>query len=76
MGASSGVLAELGSWGVVLLALALAAFIAVKLWQRHALIRELRLSRISVSELKEMVDRGAVPVIIDALAPASRVREA
>jgi membrane protein DedA with SNARE-associated domain/rhodanese-related sulfurtransferase len=69
------VLAELGSWGVVLLALALAAFMAVKLWQRHALIRELRLSRISVSELKEMVDRGAVPVIIDALAPASRVRE-
>jgi membrane protein DedA with SNARE-associated domain/rhodanese-related sulfurtransferase len=69
------VLAELGSWGVALLALALAAFIAVKLWQRHALIRELRLSRISVSELKELVDRGPAPVIIDALAPASRQRE-
>lgn len=69
------VLAELGSWGVALLALALAAFIAVKLWQRHALIRELRLSRISVAELKEMVDRGPAPVIIDALAPASRARE-
>jgi membrane protein DedA with SNARE-associated domain/rhodanese-related sulfurtransferase len=69
------VLAELGSWGVALLAAVLAAFIAVKLWQRHALIRELRLSRISVSELKELVDRGPAPVIIDALAPASRQRE-
>ncbi len=69
------VLAELGSWGVALLAAVLAAFIAVKLWQRHALIRELRLSRISVAELKELVDRGPAPVIIDALAPASRQRE-
>ena len=69
------VLAELGYWGIALLTLALAAFIAVKLWQRYALIRELRLSRISVSELKELVDRGPAPVIIDALAPASRQRE-
>lgn len=69
------VLAELGYWGVVLLAAALAAFIAVKLWQRHALIRELRLSRISVLELKQLVDGGSAPVIIDALAPTSRERE-
>jgi membrane protein DedA with SNARE-associated domain/rhodanese-related sulfurtransferase len=69
------VLTELGYWGIALLALALAAFIAVKLWQRYALIRELRLSRISVSELKELVERGPAPVIIDALAPASRQRE-
>src|SRR5579863_7620666 len=52
------VLTELGYWGVALLAVALAGFIAVKLWQRYALIRELRLSRISVSELKELLDRG------------------
>jgi membrane protein DedA with SNARE-associated domain/rhodanese-related sulfurtransferase len=69
------VLAELGYWGVALLVVALAGFIAVKLWQRYRLIRELRLSRISVSELKELVDRGSAPVIIDALAPASRQRE-
>ena len=70
------VLAELGYWGVALLVVALAGFIAVKLWQRYALIRELRLSRISVSELKELVDRSPpAPVIIDALAPASRQRE-
>lgn len=69
------VLAELGYWGIALLAVVLAAFIAMKLWQRHALIRELRLARISVSELKELVDRGPAPVIVDALAPSSRQRE-
>lgn len=69
------VLAELGYWGVVLLGAALVAFLAVKLWQRHRLIRELRLSRITVPELKELVDLGRAPVIIDALAPASRQRE-
>jgi membrane protein DedA with SNARE-associated domain/rhodanese-related sulfurtransferase len=69
------VLAELGYWGVALLAAALVIFIAVRLWQRHALMRELRLSRISVPELKALLDRGPAPVIIDALAPASRVRE-
>jgi membrane protein DedA with SNARE-associated domain/rhodanese-related sulfurtransferase len=69
------VLSALGYWGIALLAAALAAFIAVKVWQRHVLIRELRLSRISVPELKELVDGGRSPVIIDALAPASRQRE-
>jgi membrane protein DedA with SNARE-associated domain/rhodanese-related sulfurtransferase len=69
------VLEELGYWGIALLAAALAAYIAVKRWQRHALIRELRLARISVAELKELVDLGRAPVIVDALAPASRQRE-
>lgn len=68
-------LADLGYWGIALIVAAIAAFIAVKLVKRHTLIRELRLSRISVSELKGLVDRGPAPVIIDALAPASRQRE-
>ena len=68
-------LAQLGYWGVALVVAAVVAFIAVKLLKRRALIRELRQSRISVSELKELVDGGSAPVIIDALAPASRQRE-
>ncbi|HEX5461631.1 MAG TPA: rhodanese-like domain-containing protein [Steroidobacteraceae bacterium] len=68
-------LAQLGYWGVALVAAAVLAFIAIKLVKRRALIRELRQSRISVAELKELVDHGALPVIIDALAPASRRRE-
>jgi rhodanese-related sulfurtransferase len=69
------VLVDLGYWGIALVAGALAVFLAVKLRQRRALIRELRLSRISVVELKALVDRGSAPIIIDALAPASRQRE-
>jgi membrane protein DedA with SNARE-associated domain/rhodanese-related sulfurtransferase len=69
------VLADLGYWGLALLAAALGVFIAVRLWERHALMRELRLSRISVAELKALLERGPAPVIIDALAPASRERE-
>jgi membrane protein DedA with SNARE-associated domain/rhodanese-related sulfurtransferase len=68
-------LGQLGYWGVALVAAAIAAFVAVKLLKRRALIRELRQSRISVAELKELVDGGFAPVIIDALAPASRRRE-
>ncbi|HEX3843825.1 MAG TPA: DedA family protein/thiosulfate sulfurtransferase GlpE [Steroidobacteraceae bacterium] len=68
-------LAELGYWGIALIAAAIAGFIALKLLKRRALIRELRQSRISVAELKDLVDRGPAPVIIDALAPASRRRE-
>ena len=70
-----GALAELGYWGIVLIGAAIAVFVVVKLLKRRALIRELRSSRISISELKELIDRGPAPVIIDALAPASRQRE-
>lgn len=70
-----GALAELGYWGIVLIGVAIAGFVVVKVLKRRALIQELRLSRISVSELKDLVDRGPAPVIIDALAPASRQRE-
>ncbi|HZT02858.1 MAG TPA: VTT domain-containing protein [Steroidobacteraceae bacterium] len=77
-GAIAGILsglAELGSWGVALVCAAIAAFIIVKILQRRALIRELGESRISVLELKSLVDSGGSPVIIDALAPSTRSRE-
>jgi rhodanese-related sulfurtransferase len=70
-----GTLAELGYWGIALIGVAIAAFVILRLLKRRALIRDLRSSRISVSELKELVDRGSAPVIIDALVPASRQRE-
>lgn len=68
-------LAELGYWGIALIAAAVATFVVYRLARRRALMRELRSSRISVAELKELLDRGPAPVIIDALAPASRQRE-
>lgn len=75
VGAILNAVAELGSWGIALLGIAIVAFVAAKLLKRRALIRELRSARITVAELKELVDHGPAPVIIDALAPASRQRE-
>ena len=75
VGAILNAVAELGSWGIALLGIAIVAFVAAKLLKRRALIRELRSARITVAELKELVDRGPAPVIVDALAPASRQRE-
>lgn len=40
-------------------------FIAYKYWQRQRLLRDLRMARITVAELREMLDAGKTPVIFD-----------
>jgi membrane protein DedA with SNARE-associated domain/rhodanese-related sulfurtransferase len=40
-------------------------FIAYKYWQRQRLLHELRMARITVAELREMLDAGDTPVIFD-----------
>jgi membrane protein DedA with SNARE-associated domain/rhodanese-related sulfurtransferase len=69
------VLSELGRIGPVVLLAAFALFIAAKWWQRHQLISESRMSRISVEELKRLLDSGAAPTIIDARPLHSRLRD-
>lgn len=59
------VLAQLGKWGVLLLLLALAAFVARKWWQRDRFRKSLRMARISVDELHALHSSGAAPVIVD-----------
>ena len=44
------VLSEMGRIGLAVIAVAFAAYIALKWWQRHTLIRELRMARIGVDE--------------------------
>ena len=69
------VLSELGRVGPVVLLGAFALFIAAKWWQRHQLIHDLRMSRITVGELKRLLDAGAAPTIIDARPWHSRLRD-
>ena len=69
------VLSELGRIGPVVLLAAFALFIAAKWWQRHRLISETRMSRITVGELKRLLDSGAAPTIIDARPLHSRLRD-
>jgi len=40
-------------------------YLAVKFWQRQRLLRELRTAKITVAELREMLDTDEKPVIVD-----------
>lgn len=65
-------LAALGKWGVMLLAVALAAYIASKWWQRRLFVRQLRMDRITVDELRRLMESGTIGAILDVRAPMSQ----
>jgi membrane protein DedA with SNARE-associated domain len=58
-------LAALGGWLLVLILGALAAYISYKFVARQRFLRDLRISRITVDELKEKIDAGEELVIVD-----------
>ncbi|WP_374356239.1 DedA family protein/thiosulfate sulfurtransferase GlpE [Chitinimonas sp.] len=66
------VLAQLGRIGMVLLLVALALFILNKWWRRRLLILQLRMDRISVAELADLISRDEAPVILDVRSQAAR----
>ena len=57
--------AQLGSWLLVLILGGFAAYIVYKYWQRQRFIRSLRIARITPDELKQRIDSGEVPMIVD-----------
>jgi len=59
------VLEEMGRWGLMLLAASLAAFIAAKAWRRYQFHARLRMDRISVQALAQMLQNGEAPVVVD-----------
>ena len=65
-------LAQLGKWGLLLLALAAALFVAAKWWQRHRFNLQLRMARMSAHSLGELLDRGERALIVDVRSPAAR----
>jgi hypothetical protein len=58
-------MSSLGGWLLVLLGGVFAAYIAYKYVARRRFLRELRVSRITVKELKEKIDSGEDLVIVD-----------
>lgn len=57
--------ARYGSWAAFALGGALGAWIAYKFARRRWLLRQLRVARISVGELKAMMDAGQDVVVVD-----------
>lgn len=65
-------LAQFGQWGLMFIALVIALFIAAKWWQRHRFNVQLRMARLSVESLSELLDRGERPLIVDVRSKAAR----
>src|SRR5690242_4346653 len=58
-------LAQIGGSAFSLLIGLAALYVAYKYWQRQRLLRELRAARITVAELRQKLDAGENPVILD-----------
>jgi len=66
------VLEQFGKWGLLAIIAGFALFIALKWWQRQRFYRQLRMARISVEELRDLLDRGELPVILDVRSPLAQ----
>lgn len=68
-------LANAGSVALMLIGSLLALYIIVKWWQRHHLLRTLRMARITVQELSDAVAAGRNPAIVDVRSDAARTMD-
>lgn len=66
------ILENLGKWGVALVALVFAIYLAKKWYQRHVFLRELHMARISVDELDQLLKQEKPPTIIDVRSAVAR----
>ena len=67
-----GALERYGALGVELVGAALAAYIALKWWERQRFYRALRLARITVEELRDLIQGGKQPVVVDVRSDVAR----
>lgn len=65
-------LEQMGRWGLVLVAAALALFIAVKAFRRQRFHARLRMDRISVPALAALLERGEAPMLVDVRSSLAR----
>ncbi|HWE06235.1 MAG TPA: DedA family protein/thiosulfate sulfurtransferase GlpE [Rhizomicrobium sp.] len=74
--AGLGALDRLGEWGIVFIVAALSAFLVWKWLQRQWFLRQLRVDRVTVAELRAMIEAGTRPTILDVRSAESRARGA
>jgi membrane protein DedA with SNARE-associated domain/rhodanese-related sulfurtransferase len=68
-------LESLGHYAIVLLLAGIALFVAVKWWQRYRFTMQIRMSRISIDELTEMIEKAAGPTILDVRTAEHRAKQ-
>ncbi len=68
-------LGDLGQAGGLLIVSALILYVGGKWVQRYRFIRRLRMDRITVSELQELIEQGASPAILDVRSVETRRRD-
>jgi membrane protein DedA with SNARE-associated domain/rhodanese-related sulfurtransferase len=66
------VLQEMGKIGLVLIVLAFAAYLFWKWLQRRRFIRQLVMDRISVDEVRRLMDAGSIGMVIDVRSPMAQ----
>jgi membrane protein DedA with SNARE-associated domain len=68
-------LEDLGWWSVVFIGSIIALVILIKWWQRLQFYKRLRVARVTVDDLKTMIDRGESPIVLDVRTAGSRRRD-
>jgi membrane protein DedA with SNARE-associated domain/rhodanese-related sulfurtransferase len=58
-------LSSLGKYGLMLIIAAFAIWILVKWWRRYLFVKQLRMDRVSVDELKQMLEEHKVQALVD-----------
>ncbi len=66
---------QVGGTAAAVLVLLLAAYIAYRWWERRRFLAALDMARISVAELREQMDAGAAPLIVDVRSTTAQTLE-
>jgi membrane protein DedA with SNARE-associated domain/rhodanese-related sulfurtransferase len=64
-----------GRYALPFLLACIVLFVAWKWWNRKRFLQQIRMARIPVSELRELIDAGRAPLILDIRTPAHRDAE-
>ena len=67
--------AQVGGTAAGVLVLLIAAYVAYRWWERRRFLAALDMARISVVELREQMDAGAAPVIVDVRSTTAQALE-